>query len=69
MVGGFAQKGPACYSFATMAQQNLVKLVNKESGETYWTSKNKKKLAAIKLEFKKYSKKLRKVITFKESKK
>jgi ribosomal protein L33 len=52
-----------------MAQQNLVKLVNKESGETYWTSKNRKKLAAIKLEFKKYSKKLRKVIVFKESKK
>ena len=53
----------------SMAQQNLVKLTNKESGETYWTSKNRKKLAGIKLEFKKYSKKLRKVITFKESKK
>ena len=65
----FAQKDRSFYSFATMAQNNLVKLVNKESGETYWTSKNKKKLAAIKLEFKKYSKKLRKVITFKESKK
>ena len=65
----FAQKSLLCYSFATMAQQNLVKLTNKESGETYWTSENKKKLAGIKLEFKKYSKKLRKVITFKESKK
>ncbi len=69
MHGEFAQKCCLWYSFATMAQNNLVKLVNKESGETYWTSKNKKKLAAIKLEFKKYSKKLRKVITFKESKK
>lgn len=52
-----------------MAQDNLVKLVNKETGETYWSTKNRKKLAGIKLEFKKYSKKLRKVITFKESKK
>jgi ribosomal protein L33 len=52
-----------------MSQQNLVKLVNKETGETYWSSKNRKKHAGIKLEFKKYSRKLRKVITFKESKK
>lgn len=52
-----------------MPQQNLVKLVNKETRETYWSSKNRKKLAGIKLEFKKYSRKLRKVISFKESKK
>jgi ribosomal protein L33 len=52
-----------------MAQDNLVKLVNKETGETYWSTKNRKKLAGIKLEFKKYSRKLRKVVTFKESKK
>ncbi len=52
-----------------MPQQNLVKLTNKETGEIYWSTKNKKKLAGIKLEFSKYSKKLRKVITFKESKK
>ena len=52
-----------------MSQDNLIKLVNKETGETYWTTKNRKKLAGIKLQFKKYSKKLRKVITFKESKK
>lgn len=52
-----------------MSQDNLVKLVNKETGETYWSQKNRKKLAAVKLEFKKYSKKLRKVVTFKESKK
>lgn len=52
-----------------MSQVNIVKLTNKETGETYYTSKNKKKLAGIKLELKKYSKKLRKVITFKETKK
>lgn len=52
-----------------MPQPNLVKLVNKDTGETYWSTKNKKKLAGIKLELKKYSKKLRKVVTFKESKK
>ena len=52
-----------------MSQDNLVKLTNKETGETYWSSKNRKKLAGIKLKFKKYSKKLRKVIEFKESKK
>jgi ribosomal protein L33 len=52
-----------------MAQQNLVKLVNKETGETYWTAKNKKKHAGVKLEQNKYSKKLRKVVAFKESKK
>lgn len=69
MYEAFALNNALCYSFATMAQQNLVKLTNKETGETYWSSKNKKKLAGIKLEFKKYSKKLRKVITFKESKK
>lgn len=57
------------YSFATMSQDNLVKLVNKESGETYWSTKNRKKLADVKLKMNKYSKKLRKVIEFKESKK
>jgi large subunit ribosomal protein L33 len=51
------------------SQENLVLLRNKETGETYWSTKNRKKLAGVKLELKKYSKKLRKVITFKESKK
>lgn len=51
-----------------MPQKNLVKLTNKQTGETYWSMKNKKKLADVKLEFNKYSKKLRKVIKFKESK-
>ncbi len=51
------------------SQDNLVKLVHKDTGEIYWSTKNRKKLAGIKLELKKYSKKLRKVVTFKESKK
>jgi large subunit ribosomal protein L33 len=50
------------------AQDRLIQIKNKESGETYWTSKNKK-LVTRKIELKKYSKKLRKHITFKESKK
>jgi ribosomal protein L33 len=43
--------------------------VNKETGEVYWSTKNRKKLADRKIELKKYSKKLKKTITFKESKK
>lgn len=52
-----------------MSQDNLIKLINKETGEIYWSSKNRKKLAGIKIEQNKYSKKLRKVVKFKESKK
>ncbi|HWC57378.1 MAG TPA: 50S ribosomal protein L33 [Candidatus Paceibacterota bacterium] len=52
-----------------MSQDFLIKLVNKETKEVYWTSKNKKKLADRKIELNKYSKKLRKVVPFKESKK
>jgi ribosomal protein L33 len=66
---GFALEQPLCYSFATMAYEKLARMVNKETGEMYVTPKNKKKLSAIKFEFKKYSKKLRKVVTFKEGKK
>jgi len=51
-----------------MSQDQLVILRNKESGEVYYTRKNKKKVEK-KLELKKYSKKLRKRITFKEAKK
>ena len=50
------------------AQDNLIQLKNKETGEVYWTSKNRK-LVTRKIELKKYSKKLRKHITFKETKK
>lgn len=52
-----------------MSQDNLIRLVNKETGEVYWSTKNKKKLANVKIELKKYSKKLRKKVSFKESKK
>jgi ribosomal protein L33 len=52
-----------------MSQDFLIKLVNKETGEIYWSRKNKKKLADKKIELKKYSKKLRKRVVFKEAKK
>lgn len=51
-----------------MSQDNLIQLKNKETGEVYWSSKNKKGVQR-KVELKKYSKKLRKHVAFKESKK
>lgn len=51
-----------------MSQDNLVKLFNKQTGETYWTRKNRKKVER-KLELKKFSSKLRKMVVFKEIKK
>lgn len=50
------------------AQDRIIILKNKETGEVYHTAKNKK-LVTRKVELKKYSKKLRKHVTFKESKK
>jgi len=50
-----------------MSQDRIIPLVNKESGEVYFTSKNKK-LVERKIELKKYSKKLRKRVSFKEAK-
>jgi large subunit ribosomal protein L33 len=53
-----------------MSQDHLIPVRNKESGEVYWTVKNRKsKSGANKIEVRKYSKKLRKHITFKETKK
>ena len=52
----------------TMSQKSLILLKNKETGEVYWTRKNKK-LVERKVEYKKYSAKLRKHVTFKEAKK
>jgi large subunit ribosomal protein L33 len=49
-------------------QDKLIIIKNKETGEVYWTRKNKKKVER-KIELKKYSKKLRKHVTFKEAKK
>ena len=51
-----------------MSQDLLIKITNKETGEAYYTKKNKKQVTR-KIELKKYSKKLRKRVTFKESKK
>ena len=51
-----------------MSQDNLIQIKNKETGESYWTRKNKK-LVTRKIELKKYSKKLKKHIVFKEAKK
>ncbi len=51
-----------------MSQDRLIKLTNKATGTTYFTSKNKK-LVPKKIELKKYDKKLRKRVVFKESKK
>ncbi len=49
-------------------QDNLIIIKNKETGEVYHTHKNKK-LVTRKIELKKYSKKLRKHVMFKEAKK
>lgn len=57
-----------CYFYEHMAQDKLIKLVSKETKETYWSRKNKKKVTK-KIELKKYSKKLRKHVVFKEAKK
>lgn len=51
-----------------MAQKQLIKLINKDTGEVYFTRKNKK-LVERKIELKKFSRKLRKHVVFKEAKK
>jgi large subunit ribosomal protein L33 len=51
-----------------MPQPRIVIMKNKETGEVYITHKNKRKVER-KLELKKYSKKLRKRVVFKEVKK
>jgi len=51
-----------------MSQERLIQIRHKETGEVYWTRKNKK-LVTRKIELKKYSKKLRKHVVFKEAKK
>ena len=52
----------------TMSQDSLIMIRNKETGEVYYSRKNKKKVER-KIELKKYSAKLRKHVTFKEAKK
>jgi len=50
-----------------MSQERLIQIKNKETGEVYWTRKNKKKVER-KIELKKFSKALRKHVVFKEAK-
>ncbi len=55
-----------------MSQDNLVKIQNKATKQTIWTRRPKKsKTTGVprKLELKKYDKKVRKHVTFKEVKK
>lgn len=52
-----------------MSQDNLIKLKSTKSGHTIWTTKNKKKLASVKLELMKYDPTIRKRVKYKESKK
>ena len=51
-----------------MSQKSLIILKNKETGEVYWSRKNKKTVEK-KIDLKKYSAKLRKHVSFKEAKK
>ena len=51
-----------------MSQDRIIKLQNKDTKEIIYTFKNKKAVPR-KLELKKYSKKLRKHVVFKEAKK
>ncbi len=51
-----------------MSQDHLITIRNKETGEVYFTRKNRKKVER-KIELKKYSAKLRKHVVFKEAKK
>jgi large subunit ribosomal protein L33 len=51
-----------------MSQDQLVIIKHGATGEVYWTRKNRK-LVTRKIELKKYSKRLRKHVIFKEVKK
>ena len=51
-----------------MSQDRLMQLKNKETGEVYWSRKNRKTVEK-KIELKKYSSSLRKHVVFKEAKK
>ena len=51
-----------------MSQDHLIIIKHAPTGEVYYTRKNRKKVER-KIELKKYSKKLKKHVLFKESKK
>lgn len=50
-------------------QENLVKLTHKATGHSYWSRKNRKTLASVKLKLKKFNPVLRKVVEYVETKK
>jgi ribosomal protein L33 len=50
-------------------QENLIKLVHKATGHTYWSRKNRKKLANVKIKLKKYNPVTRKKEDYVETKK
>ncbi len=52
-----------------MSQDNLIRMKSSGSGHVIWTTKNKKKLANVKMSLKKYDPVLRKRVAFKEAKK
>ncbi len=52
-----------------MSQDNLIRMKSSASGHILWTRKNKKKLATVKIELKKYDPVVRKRVKFKEAKK
>ncbi len=51
------------------SQENLVKLVHKATGHMYWTRKNRKKLASVKLKLRKFNPILRAHVDYVETKK
>lgn len=68
LVGTLADFFCLGYITSLMSQDSLIQIRNKSTGEVYWTRKNKK-LVERKIELKKFSKKLRKHVVFKEAKK
>ena len=51
------------------SQENLIKLVHKATGHMYWSRKNRKKLASVKLKLRKYNPILRAHADYVETKK
>lgn len=54
-------------SYMASKNREIIKLKSSESSEMYWTVKNRKKTTG-RLELKKYDKKMRKHVIFKEAK-
>ncbi len=69
VVKAFLTFNLSCRIVTGMSQDNLIKLKSSASGHSVWTTKNKKKLAGVKLSLKKYDPIVRKRVVYKESKK